>query len=351
MDETRRAFLDDLLTTASPSGFETPATRVWVDYVSAFADGVSVDAYGNAVATVEGDGDATVAFGGHADEIGFIVREIDDDGFLSLSRIGGTDRTVTRGQHVTVHADEPVHGVVGQTAIHVRDDDGDGLPAVENQYVDVGASSREEAAELVEVGDPVTFSSGVQDLLGTRLAGRGLDNRIGIWAAAEGLRRATERGTDATVSAVATVQEEVGYEGARMAGADLDGDERVAVDVTHATDAPGAPSDETSPVTLGDGPVVARGSTNHPGLVDGVRETAADEGIDVQLQAAGSSTGTDADAMFTTGGPTPSLNVGLPNRYMHTPVEVVDTTDLDDLADLLGAVGTRAVEFDLGPGF
>ncbi|MFC5973005.1 M20/M25/M40 family metallo-hydrolase [Halomarina salina] len=351
MDESQRTFLDDLLTTASPSGFETPATRVWVDYVSTFADEVTVDPYGNAVATVEGPGDASVAFGGHADEIGFIVRDVDDDGFLSLSRIGGSDRTVTRGQHVTVHADDPVHGVVGQTAIHVREDDGDGPPDVENQYVDIGATSREEAVERVEVGDPVTFSSGVQDLLGTRLAGRGVDNRVGVWAAAEGLRRASERGTDATVHAVATIQEEVGYEGARMVGVDLDVDAFVAVDVTHATDAPGAPTDRTSPVSLGDGPVVARGSTNHPGLVDGVRETAAGEGIDVQLQAAGSSTGTDADAMFTVGGPTPSLNLGVPNRYMHTPVEVVDTRDLDELADLLGAVGTRVEGYDLGPGF
>ncbi|MWG36188.1 M20/M25/M40 family metallo-hydrolase [Halomarina oriensis] len=350
MDERQRGFLDELLTTASPSGFETPATRVWVDYVSAFADDVSVDAYGNAVATVEGSGDADVAFGGHADEIGFIVRAIDDDGFLSLSRIGGSDRTVMRGQHVTVHTDDPVHGVVGQTAIHLRDGDDD--PAdIEKQSVDVGATSREEAEELVEVGDPVTFSSGVQDLQGDRIAARGMDNRVGIWAAAEGLRRAGERGAEATVHAVATVQEEVGLEGARMVGFDLDPDAFVAVDVTHATDAPGAPGDAVSPVGLGDGPVVARGSTNHSGLVTGVREAADDEDIDVQLQAAGSSTGTDADAVFTARGATPSLNVGLPNRYMHTPVEVVDTADLDATADLLAAVGRRIETFDLGPGF
>ncbi|MFD1515256.1 M20/M25/M40 family metallo-hydrolase [Halomarina rubra] len=352
MDERRRAFLDELLTTASPSGFETPATRVWVDYVSAFADDVSVDAYGNAVATVEGSGAGEVAFGGHADEIGFMVRDVDEDGFLSLTRIGGSDKTVTRGQHVTVHADEPVHGVVGQTAIHLRDgdDDEDEVPDIGEQAVDIGATSREEAAELVEVGDPVTFSSGVRDLHGTRLAARGMDNRIGIWAAAEGLRRANERGTDATVHAVATVQEEVGLKGARMVGFDLDPDAFVAVDVTHATDAPGAPDDKSTDIDLGAGPVVARGSANHPGLVAGVRETAREAGIDVQLQAAGSSTGTDADAVFTARGAIPSLNVGLPNRYMHTPVEVVDLDDLDALAELLGAVGTRVASFDLGPG-
>jgi len=351
MDTRRREFLDDLLETASPSGSEGAATDQWVAYVSEFADDVRVDAYGNAVATYDGgDADRSIVLGGHADEIGFIVREIDDEGFLSLSAIGGSDRTVARGQHVTVHADEPVAGVVGQTAIHLRDESEDDVPDIGELSVDVGATSREEAARLVEVGDPVTFASGVRELHGSRVAARGMDNRIGIWAAAEGLRRAAEADAASTVRAVATVQEEIGLQGAKMIGFDLNPDAFLAVDVTHATDTPKIPADSTSDVELGAGPVVVRGSANHPGLVAGVRETADERGIDVQLQAAGSRTGTDADAVFTARGGVPSLNVGLPNRYMHTPVEVIDLDDLTRLADLLGAVGANAQSFDLGPG-
>jgi endoglucanase len=345
MEHDHREFLDDLLATASPSGYEVPGQRVWVEYVESFADDVQVDEYGNAVAVHEGAAgvDASIAFAGHGDEIGFIVREVSDDGFLSIGRVGGSDKTVTQGQHVTVHTDGgPVEGVVGQTAIHLRDRDDDSAPDIAEQYVDIGVEDGEDAGELVEVGDPITFAQRVRELEDGRLTARGMDNRVGIWAAAEGLRRAVEAGADATVYAVSTVQEEVGLRGAEMVGFDLDPDAVVACDVTHATDSPGVPGKKSTNVELGEGPVVARGSANHAALVAAVREVADDEGIDVQLQATGSRTGTDADAFYTARGGTPALNLGLPNRYMHTPVEVIDAADLDAMADLLGAVGAAA---------
>jgi len=344
MRDSQRAFLDDLLATASPSGFETPSQRVWTDYVRGFADEVSADAYGNAVAVHEGDPDApTIALTGHADEIGFIVRDVLDDGFLRIARIGGSDRTVSKGQHVTVHADEPVQGVIGQTAIHLRDRSDDEYEEIAGQFVDIGAGDAEEAREHVEIGDPVTFSTEVEALVGDRIAARGIDNRTGTWAAAEGLRRAAERDAEATVYAVSTVQEEVGLKGAQMVGIDLDAvDAFVAVDVTHATDNPDVDGEHRGPIELGAGPVIGRGSANHPVLVDLARDAAADADIDVQLQAAGTRTGTDADAFYTVRGGVPSLNVSIPNRYMHTPVEVVDTTDLDAVADLLAAIADGA---------
>jgi len=341
MDSQRRAFLDELLSTPSPSGYETAGQRVWVDYVSEFADEVRTDEYGNAIATLHGSG-PEVAVTGHADEIGFIVRRIDDDGFVQLGTIGGSDKTVSKGQHVTVHgSDGPVQGVVGQNAIHLRDRDDDGVDDIGEQRVDVGAEDGEAARELVEVGDPITFSSTVRDLQGDLIAARGVDNRAGTWTAAETLRRAAELDVDATVHAVSTVQEETGLQGAKMVGFDLDPDAVVAVDVTHATDYPDAPGDRGGDVALGEGPVVGRGSANHPVVVEEVRAAATDTEVDVQLQAAGVRTGTDADAFFTARGGIPSLNLGLPNRYMHTPVEVVDTGDLDDAATLLAGFADR----------
>ncbi|TKX80194.1 M20/M25/M40 family metallo-hydrolase [Halorubrum sp. SD626R] len=344
MHESGRTFLDDLLATASPSGFETASQRVWTDYVGEFADDVSVDAYGNAVAVSEGAPDApTIALTGHADEIGFIVRDVLDEGFLRIARIGGSDRTVSKGQHVTVHADEPVQGVIGQTAIHLRDQSEEEYQEIAGQFVDVGATDAEEAREHVEVGDPVTVSTEPRELVGDRIAARGIDNRTGTWAAAEGLRRAAERDVDATVYAVSTVQEEVGLQGARMVGVDLDDvDAFVAVDVTHATDNPDVETERRGPVELGAGPVITRGSANHPSLVALARDAAADAGVDVQLQAAGTRTGTDADAFYTARGGVPSLNVSIPNRYMHTPVEVVDLSDLDAVAELLAGIADGA---------
>lgn len=354
MNDRQRDFLDSLLDTPSPSGFETRCQRVWIDYVTEFADRVTTDAYGNAVATYDGSdsngdsaSDVEIAFAGHADEIGLIVRTIDDEGFCRLDAIGGADRSVSQGQRVRIHTSEgAVPGVVGQTAIHLRERDDDSLTDIEDQYVDVGAESREDAEELLEVGDPITFATAIEDLAGTRMAARGMDNRIGIWAAAEGLRAAAEREVDATVHAVSTIQEEVGRKGARMVGFDLAPDAVIAIDVTHATDHPDGGEKKTSTVALGDGPVISRGSTNHPVLVDLAREAATEGEIDVQLAASGSYTGTDADAFYTARGATPALSVGLPNRYMHTPVEVIDTDDLVDVAALLGSVAASASAYD-----
>jgi putative aminopeptidase FrvX len=337
VNERQRAFLDDLLETPSPSGFETRGQRVWTEYVEEFADEVRTDAYGNAIAVHEGTTDGpSVALTGHADEIGFVVRDIDSNGFIRLGAIGGADKTVSRGQHVTIHAaDGPVSGVIGQTAIHLRDEHE--TADIDEQHVDIGVESEERARELVAVGDPITVASTVRDLDGSRLAARGMDNRIGTWAAAEGLRRASDANVAATVYAVSTVQEEVGLQGAKMVGFDLAPDAAIVVDVTHATDDPQTPGNRSTGVELGDGPVVARGGANHPVLVESMRDAADTAEIPIQLQATGTRTGTDADAIFTQRGGIPSLNLGLPNRYMHTPVEVIDTADLDALAELLGA--------------
>jgi len=345
MEPQRREFLDGLLTTPSPSGYEVDGQRVWVEYAEQFADEVRTDEYGNAVAIHRGTGEGPeVAIAGHADEIGFIVRGITDDGFVEMGRIGGSDRTVSRGQHVTIHADRAVQGVVGQNAIHLRDDDE--VEDINEQKIDIGAEDADEAEDLVEVGDPITFSSTVEDLEGTRVAARGMDNRVGTWTAAETLRRASEADVDATIVAVSTVQEEVGLKGARMVGFDLYPDAAIAVDVTHATDYPGAPGDKGGDIELGAGPVVGRGSTNHPTVVEAVRGAADRADVDVQLQAAGIRTGTDADGFYTQRGGIPSLNLGIPNRYMHTPVEVVDTDDLVEAADLLGEFAASAADYE-----
>lgn len=339
MDEKHRGFLDELLTTPSPSGFEADGQRVWVEYVSQFADDVRTDAYGNAIAVVEGDG-PEIAFSGHADEIGLMVSSVDEDGFVHPSRIGGADRTVTKGQHVEIHTDDGiVTGVVGQTAIHLRDTGEEEYEDVAEQHVDIGVETEAEARELVDVGDPITFKTSITELHGSRVAARGMDNRVGTWCAAEGLRRAAEADVDATVYAVSTVQEELGKQGAKMVGFDLDVDAALAVDVTHAVDSPdlSTEEDEHGEVELGSGPVLARGSSNHPEVVRAARDAAEANDIDVQLQAAGRSTGTDADAFYTSRDGIPSLNVGVPNRYMHTPAEVIDLDDLDAIADLLAA--------------
>lgn len=346
MQRAQRQFLDDLLNTATPSGFETSGQQRWVRYVEQFADEVRTDSYGNAVAKVEGN-EQSLALVGHSDEIGFMVQHIEDNGAIRMTPIGGSDRTVSKGQHVRIHtSDGPVPGVIGQTAIHLRDRNDDTIDDIDEQHIDIGVDDDEEAAELVERGDPITFDQRISELGVDRIAARGIDNRVGIWAAAESLRKAAERDPKTTVYAVSTVQEEVGAAGAKMVGFDLAPDAAIAIDVTHATDTPGTPAGRESGIKLGKGPVVARGSANHPQLVKAVREVADTSEIDIQLQAAGIRTGTDADAFYTSRGGIPSLYVGVPNRYMHTPVELVDVDDLDAVTTLLGEFATVVHEYD-----
>ena len=348
MHDDRREFLETLLSSPSPAGFELPALRAWVEYVSEFADSVTTDDYGNAVAVHEGDGDIGIAIGGHADEIGYAVSSITEDGFVRIIPIGGSDPEVSRGTQIEIHTENgPINGVIGQTAIHLRDPmEEEETPKISAQHVDIGADSEEHARELVEVGDPATVAFGVHDLAGSRISARGLDNRVGIWVAAETLRRAVERDVDTTVYAISTVQEEVGLKGAQMVGTEVDADAMIAVDVTHASDNPAHPEDIANDIALGEGPVVARGTANHPELVKAVREAADAEDIPFQLQATGLRTGTDADAFYTQRGGTPSLNLGIPNRYMHTPAEVVDLNDLEAAADVLAATAERSADRD-----
>lgn len=346
MDQTQREFLDDLLATPGPAGHEASVQRAFLDYVEPVADETWTDDYGNAVAVAHG-GDPSVAFLGHADEVGFVVKSIDDRGYLHLGAIGHPDPAVSKGQHVVVHADDgPVSGVVGSKPHHLQEGDQQ-VPDVADLHVDVGASDRAEARAVVTVGDPVTVARQVSDLLGDQLAAPAMDNRTGVWSAAEGFRRAVEQGVDATVYAVSTVQEEIGKGGARIVADRLQPDVAVAIDVTFATDSPDVEPHRYGDIDLGGGPAIGRSGINHPAVAKALREAAIETDLPVQFEALGSRTGTDADAFYESTGGVPTGLVSVPSRYMHTPVEVVDLGDLDATADLLASFADDAS--DHGP--
>ena len=340
MEEKPLKFLERLIETPSPSGFEVAAQRVWADYVRPFCDEFSSDAYGNAFARLGDPGRKPhVALAGHIDELGFMVNHINEDGFLFVQGIGGIDRALFRGQRVHVHGRHcTVDGVTGSLAIHLQEpDDRKKVPEMHEMYIDIGATSKKVAEELVSVGDAITYADGFARLQGDRVAARGCDNRIGVWSAAEGLRLLSLERTACCVTAVSTVQEENGLYGATMAAYALKPDVALVVDVTHATDIPNCSKPKHGDVRLGKGPVISFGSSNHPLVVQRLLAVAAREKIPVQREANPRRTGTDADAFFLQRGGVPTASIGLPNRYMHSPVEVVDLADLTALAQLLAA--------------
>lgn len=339
-------FLKTLLNTPSPSGFETRGQKLWVEYVSQFADKVETDAYGNAFATLNPDGDPSVLFSGHVDEIGLMISHISDEGFLYFKGIGGVDRTLIRGQRLTIHgAKGPVPGITGLLAIHLQEpDDRNKVPEMHAMYIDIGVSSRKEAEKLVRIGDPVTYTAGFEELAGGRFAARGCDNRIGAWTAAEGLRLASldRKKLKARIVAVSTIQEENGLYGASMAGYSVHPDAALVVDVTHATDIPNCSKPKHGEVFLGKGPVISLGSVNHPVINERLREVAAKNKIPLQAEANPRWTGTDADAIFKQKGGIPTVSIGVPNRYMHSPVEMIQYSDLERTAELLAGFALSA---------
>ncbi|MEN8375113.1 MAG: M42 family metallopeptidase [Gemmatimonadota bacterium] len=343
MNDTSRTFLDRLLSTPGPSGHEAAAAAVWREEASSFADDVRADVSGNSLATLKGDGAPRVMLAGHIDEIGFMVTHIDEDGFLYFNGIGGWDPQVAVAQRVVLltRAGE-VRGVVGRKPIHlIKEDERKQAAKLTELWIDIGASNSDEVAERgVRVGDSAVIDAPLLDLGNGRIASRSIDNRIGAFVVLEALRKlAEDPAPAASVTAVATTQEEIGHSGggARTSAYRLEPDVALVVDVTFATDAPGIEKKELGEHELGGGPVLARGSAAHPMVFERLAAVAEREGIAHSITASPRYTSTDADAIYLTRAGVATGLVSVPNRYMHSPNEIVALDDLDAAANLIAA--------------
>ena len=341
MREASLQFLRELVNTPSPVGHEGRGQRVWLNYVSAFADRTFSDTYGNCVAVFNEGGSPRLMLAGHADEIAMAVNYITDEGFIYVRKMGGVDAAITKAQRVTIHTRTgPVKGVVGNVAPHLMKEDKDPKPPkIHDLFIDIGVSSRKEAEKLIRVGDPITLVDEF-DLLRNDLAvARAFDNRVGTFAVAEALRllKESKAKLHAEVCAVSNVQEEVGLLGARQIAYSLKPDIALVVDVTHATDYPNVNKPQHGEVKVGRGPTLTHGGCNHPEVVARLEQVAQSKKITLQHEAMSSTSGTDTDAIFWTRGGIASALVSLPNRYMHSPVEVVSLKDLELIPELLAA--------------
>src|SRR4051794_25872263 len=341
MREQSLSFLRTLVNTPSPVGHEARGQRVWLDYVAKFADETFSDAYGNCVAVLNKGGSPRVMLAGHADEIAMAVNYITEDGFIYVRRMGGVDAAITKAQRVIIQTrNGPVKGVVGNVAPHLMKEEKETkTPKIHDVFIDIGAGSRKEAEKLIQIGDPLTLADEF-DLLRNDLAvARAFDNRIGTFAVAEALRLLAESKTklNAEVCAVSNVQEEVGLLGARQIAYSLKPDVAVVVDVTHATDYPNINKAQHGDIKIGGGPSVTHGGCNHPEVVARLESLAKSKKIPLQHEAMSSTSGTDTDAIFWTRGGIASALISLPNRYMHSPVELVSLKDLEYIPELLSA--------------
>ena len=335
------ALLDKLLRAGAPSGHEGPAAAVWREEAS-FAT-LSTDGLGSSIARV-GEAAPLLAVVGHIDEIGLVVTHIDENGFLWFAPIGGWDPQILVGQRVEVRGrDGLVPGVVGRKPIHlIEAEQRKKVVELKGLHIDVGAADRDEAAALIRVGDPAVIAAEPVRLAGGRLISRAMDNRLGAYVALEALRRCHQRDSlGGSFAAVAAVQEEIGLLGARTAAFEVRPDLAVAVDVTHATDAPGVDEKQIGSHPLGSGPAIGRGSTLSPKLFELLVETAEEAGIEHTVSASGRATNTDADAIQISRSGIPTGLVSIPLRYMHSPVELVDLGDIEATVELIAAFAAR----------
>jgi putative aminopeptidase FrvX len=341
MRDASLQFLETLINTPSPSGFETRGQRVWLDYVQPLAEATETDAYGNAVAWLNKGGSPRLMLAAHADEIGMTVNYINAEGFIYVRRLGGVDPAITKAQRVTIHTrGGPVRGVVGNVAPHLMKSEGDPKPPkIHDLFIDIGVSSGKEAAKLVRVGDPITLVDEFELLRNDLAVARAFDNRIGTFAVAEALRLLGEskRKFSAEICVVSNIQEEVGCLGARQIAYTLKPDVALVVDVTHATDYPTVNKAQHGDVLVGKGPAITHGGPNHAEVVKRLEDIAASQKIPLQHEAISSSSGTDTDVIFWTRGGIPAALISLPNRYMHSPVEVVSLKDLEQIPRLMAA--------------
>ena len=305
-----------------------------MDYVGRFADSLENDVYGNAWATLNGRNPGmSIMLEAHADEIGFMIRNITDDGFLYVTRIGGSDRAIARGKRLKIFGEQgPVLGVLGNTAIHLRNKDDEKIPEIHQLYVDIGAISKADVEQRgLRVGHPAVYTDTAEELIPGRIIGRAIDNRISGFILSQvlaNLSQETDK-TAVTVHAVNAVQEEIGCAGAKMIAYRLQPRVAIVLDVTHATDSPGVDKNKHGSIKLGGGPTLTHGTANHPLVVGRLIETAKELEVPIQHEASSRSTGTDADSVYTVRSGIASALVSIPMRYMHSTIEMIELYDVE----------------------
>jgi tetrahedral aminopeptidase len=337
MNDSSLEFLKKLLLTPSPSGYERPIQDVVRSWAQPFADEVRTDRHGNVMAILNPAGQPRIMLAGHCDQIGLMVQHIDDNGFLYVQPIGGWDMQILLGQKLTVWTrDGGVAAVVSRRAPHLlTTEERNKVPQFADIWVDIGAKDREEAQSLVTPGDSATIELGVRELRNRIISSAGLDDKVGVWTVMESLRLLHGRPLQAAVYCVSTVQEEIGLRGATTSAYGIRPALGVAVDVTHASDTPGNDKKQLGETRLGSGPAVFRGPNINPRVFETLEKTAKTHEIPIQVRGAPKATGTDANVMQLSREGVATGLIGIPNRYMHSPVELVSLDDLDKAAHLL----------------
>lgn len=331
-------FLKSMLETPSATGTEEAVADLVRMRLSGVADEIETDVMGSVHALLKGRGSGpSLMLSAHMDEIGLMVTYISDEGFLSVSAVGGVDAAILPGLRVDVHTSEgDVRGVVGRKPIHlIESDERKKVTPIDQLVIDLGLPAKR-VKKLVRIGDTLTFGVGFERFGDGMAVSRAFDDKAGVYVAVRVLERLAQEGRAlGDFVAAGTVQEEIGVRGATTSAYGVDPDVALAFDVTHATDYPGIEKTKHGKIVCGQGPVIARGPNINPAVFNRLVAAAEAEGIPYQIEAEPGVTGTDARAIQVTRGGIPTGLVSVPLRYMHTPTEVICLSDLEDTVKLI----------------
>ena len=331
-------FLKEFMLSSSPTGYEAEAAEVFRKYTSQFCDKVYGDVMGNTIAVLNPEAEFKIMLAGHYDEIGFQIVYISDDGLIYFRANGGIDKLNVPSSEVDIITPNgKVPGVIGKKPIHLlKEAERSKALELTDLWIDIGASSREEAEKLVSVGDPVAMRSNFRMLSENRFISKGTDDKIGAFVVAEVMRRLAGKKLNVGVYGVGTVQEEVGTRGAHTSAFGIDPDIAVALDVGFATDLPDIPKKQYGDVTLGKGAILTRSCDNNRILGELLRKSAKDNAISYQESAAHRATGgTDTATIQLTRAGVATALISIPNRYMHSQVEMCDLRDAESAIEIL----------------
>lgn len=332
-------FLYKYLNNASPTGFEASGQQIWLDYIKPFVDSYFTDNYGTAVGVINPNAEYKFVIEAHADEISWFVNYIKDDGYIYVRRNGGSDHMIAPSMRVNIHTDDGiVPGVFGWPAIHVRKEGKEDAPTLDNIFIDVGASSKEDVEKMgIHVGCVITFRDELIELNNKYYSGRALDNRIGGYMIAQVARKLKGSGKKLPFGLyiVNAVQEEIGLRGAQMIAHKIKPQAAIITDVCHDTTSPMYNKVVSGDQVAGKGPVLTYGASVHKKLLDQIIETANRKKIPFQRSAASRVTGTDTDAFAYSNEGVPSALISLPLKYMHTTVETVSKEDIEQVIQLM----------------
>lgn len=331
-------WIEKYLRNATPPGNEISGQKMWLDYIRPFVDDIITDEYGNVAGVINPDADFKVVIEAHADEIAWYIHTISSKGFLHVEKNGGADAGIAPSQKVRIHTENGVVlGVFGWPAVHTRDSHTSN-PKADTIFIDCGCASRKEVEKLgIQVGDCITYDSGLSVMNDNFFVGRGQDNKIGgfMIATVASLMKRNDVKLPYGLYIVNSVQEEVGLRGASLMANRIKPACAIVTDVTHATNTPLIDKNKEGDIELGLGPVIVKSPSVHIKLREHIVQTARENNIAYQLSVKSKKTGTDADSFAYTGTGIPSALVSLPLRYMHTTVETTHKEDIKNCVHLL----------------